>query len=258
MMPYVLDHLPVIGSFTYFLLLWWGYGYYALRRARAGDRLSLSRAMRTQRELWSARMLRRDMRMTDASLLANQERVVGFFASTTLIILAAVLTAMSNATEIAALIEQLPLIGGSTEAELVLKLFVLLLIMVYAFFKVTWALRQYGFASALVGGAPMPDEMVSPEDKARFIENLARLMDNAGHDNNGCLRAYYFAFAVVFWTAGNLAFVVATTIVVLILAEREFRSSAVVCIRDAQVALSDDVTAESLSRQGPGTEPEQT
>ena len=223
------------ASLAYFVVAWWGYGYYARRRAKRGQRPSLSREMRSHRELWGLRLLARDVRVTDASLLANQERVVGFFASTTLIMLAAVLTAISNAEQIAALTRDIPLVRASTESELVLKLFVLLLIMVYAFFKITWALRQYGFASVLVGSAPMPDEALLPAERLRFAENFARLMDRAGHDNNGCLRAYYFAFAVVFWLAGDLAFVLATTAIVLILAEREFRSAAVVCIRDAQV-----------------------
>ena len=226
-----------LTAVAYFLAVWWGYGFYARWRARSGRKLSLSREMRGHRELWSQRLLQRDVRVTDASLLANQERIVGFFASTTLIILAAILTALSSATEIAQLLQRLPLVDESDGNTLVLKLLVLLLIMVYAFFKATWSLRQYGFASVLVGSAPMPEEAVSAEERARFAANLARLMDRAGHDNNGCLRAYYFAFAVVFWVLGNLALVIATTAIVLILAEREFKSVAVVCIRDAQVPL---------------------
>lgn len=231
------NYIAELSAVAYFFAVWWGYGYYAKQRARSGNQLSLSREMKTHRDLWSQRLLQRDMRMTDASLLANQERIVGFFASTTLIILAAILTAISNVNQIAALVGQLPYIGGASGGQLLLKLLVLLLIMVYAFFKVTWSLRQYGFASALVGSAPMPDEDVSAEERARFAENLARLMDRAGHDNNGCLRAYYFAFAVVFWVLGNVAFVIATSIIALILAEREFKSAAVHCIRDAQVAV---------------------
>lgn len=228
-----------LAAVAYFFAAWWGYGFYARRRARSGRKLSLSREMRGHRELWSQRLLQREMRMTDASLLANQERIVGFFASTTLIILAAILTALSSVTEIAQLVQKLPFVGSGGGDALVLKLLVLLLIMVYAFFKATWSLRQYGFASVLVGSAPMPEEAVTNEERDRFAENLARLMDRAGHDNNGCLRAYYFAFAVVFWVLGNLALVIATTAIVLILAEREFKSVAVDCIRDAQVPLSD-------------------
>jgi len=248
------SQLLEIAAAAYFFLTWWGYGQYAKRRAKAGDKRSLSREMRAHRDLWCLRMLDRDMRMTDASLLANQERIVGFFASTTLIILAAILTAISSASQIASLMKQVPLIGGAGETELVLKLLVLLLIMVYAFFKVTWALRQYGFASALVGSAPMPDEDISREERERFARNLARLMDRAGHDNNGCLRAYYFAFAVVFWVLGNIAFVVATTVITLILAEREFKSGAVMCIRDAQVPLtgSQDAAGRSAAKKDTG------
>lgn len=225
------------AALVYFLLVWWGYGFFAKRRARLGDKLSLSRAMRNHRDLWAERMLYRENRISDASLLANQERVVGFFASTTLILLAAVLTALSRAGELAELTRQVPLTGGLSEGEMEFKLLILLLILVYAFFKITWSLRQYGFASVLAGSAPMPDEDISPGDRRRFAEHLGRLMDLAGHDNNGCLRAYYFGLAVVFWLAGNVAFVVATTVVALTLAEREFTSDAVACIRDSYVPI---------------------
>jgi uncharacterized membrane protein len=229
-----------VGAFAYFLAMWVGYVVYAKHRAKRGTLLSLSRGMRAHRELWAARMLDRDVRIMDATLLANQERVSGFFASTTLILLAAVLTAISNASQIAEISGHLPLASGSSKTELEYKLFILLLIMVYAFFKVTWSLRQYGFANVLFGSAPSEAEPVSDEARHRFVSNLARLMDKAGHDNNDCLRAYYFAVAIVFWVAGNVAFVVATTAIVLILAEREFRSPAVACIVDSQVPLATD------------------
>ena len=221
----------------YFLLVWIGYGYYAKHRAKKGEQLSLSRAMRSHRDLWASRMLLRDNRIMDSALLANQERVVGFFASTTLLLLAAVLTALFRAGEIAELTSHVAFGSRHTEAEMEFKLMILLLILVYGFFKITWALRQYGFANVLVGSAPGLDEAVTEETRAVFAGNLARLMDLAGHDNNSCLRAYYFALAVVFWFAGNLAFAIATSVIVLILANREFRSDAVVCIRDAYVPV---------------------
>lgn len=179
-------------------------------------------------------------RILDASLLANQERVVGFFASATLIIVAAVLTALSRAEELQSLALHVSPKGDISLQQIELKLLVLLLIFVYAFFKITWALRQYGFASVLAGSAPMPHESVGSEAKERFAFNFARLMDAAGHDNNSCLRAYYFALAVVFWFAGDLAFVAVTTMVVLVLANREFRSSTVAKILRAEVAYKPD------------------
>lgn len=224
-------------ALTYFVLVWVGYGFYAKRRAQKGEQLSLSRALRSHRELWTTRMLARDNRIMDSSLLANQERVVGFFASTTLLLMAAVLTALSQAAEIAELSSHVPFTSGHTQAEIELKLLILLLILVYAFFKITWALRQYGFASVLVGSAPSLEEDISEAERTRYATHLARLMDLAGHDNNSCLRAYYFSLAVVFWFAGNIAFVVATSLIIVILANREFMSDAVLCIREAYVPV---------------------
>ena len=229
-----------VAAFAYFFLVWWGYGSYAKRRARMGDVLSLSRSLRDHRNAWAERMIWREMRMTDASLLANQERVVGFFASTTLLLLAAVLTAITNAQQIIDLTRQMAWFDGQEVQQFEIKLLLLLLILIYAFFKITWALRQYGFASVLVGSAPMPQEDVSDEERHAFAQNLARLMDAAGHDNNSCLRSYYFMLAMVFWFAGPIPFAVATTLVVLILANREFRSGAVACIKDAYIAPDSD------------------
>lgn len=232
----VVDSLIDFAALAYFLLAWAGYSRYAKNRAQRGVKPSLSRAMRRHRILWAQRMLERENRIIDASLLANQERIVGFFASATLIIVAAVLTALSRAEELEALARHVSPQGDISLQQIELKLMVLLLIFVYAFFKITWALRQYGFASVLAGSAPMPDEPIGREARERFAFNFARLMDAAGHDNNSCLRAYYFALAVVFWFAGDLAFVLVTTVVVGVLANREFRSSTVAKILRAEVA----------------------
>ena len=63
--------------------------------------------MHLHRVRWVEQMLGRDIRVMDASLLASQERVVGFFASTTLILLAAIFTAVSASDEIAMLTGEL-------------------------------------------------------------------------------------------------------------------------------------------------------
>ena len=219
---------------AYFVVIWVGYGLYAKSRAKGSAKATLSRAMRRHRYLCAERMLYRENRIGDAALLANQERVVGFFASTTLLLLAAVLTALSRASELAEITQSIPFISNSV-AELEFKFLVLALILIYAFFKVTWSLRQYGFVSVMVGSAPMPEEDLSPEDRQRFALQLGRLMDLAGHDNNSCLRAYYFGLAVMCWVGGNVAFVVATSLIALVLAEREFASGAVSCIRESEV-----------------------
>jgi len=223
-------------ALAYFFLLWIGYARYAKHRAKKNRKASLSRSLRNHREAWARRLLNREMRMTDASLLANQERVVGFFASTTLLLMAAVLTALTTSEQIAELTSHIPLNGQQTTGQIEAKLALLLLILIYAFFKVTWSLRQYGFAGVVIGGAPDPGEQLTEEQRSRFAENLAKIMDSAGHDNNGCLRAYYFSLSVVCWLWGVVPFLVAATITVFVLYNREFSSGAVLGIQRSYTA----------------------
>ena len=225
-----------LAALLYLALLWIGYDRYARYRARREHKSSLSRSLRKNREAWAHRLLARDMRMTDAGLLASQERVVGFFASTTLLLLAAVLTALTTSEKIAELTSHIPFTQVQTTDQIEAKLALLLLMLIYAFFKVTWSLRQYGFAAVVMGSAPQPDEPITPQQRQAFVENLAKLMDSAGHDNNSCLRAYYFALSVVCWLAGTLPFLVAATITVFVLYKREFRSSAVRGIEGSYIA----------------------
>jgi len=222
-------------SLAYFFLLWGGYASYAKHRAKNSEKSSLSRSLRRHRAAWASRLLDRDMRMTDASLLANQERVVGFFASTTLLLLAAVLTAITTSEQIAEITSHIPLTKQQTTGQIEAKLGLLLLTLIYAFFKVTWSLRQYGFASVVIGAAPQPEEEISDPQRQSYIDNLAKLMDCAGHDNNSCLRAYYFALALVCWLAGTIPFVLTTTIIVLVLYNREFSSRAVESIEQSYI-----------------------
>lgn len=216
-----------IAAMAYFLLLWFGFARYARHHARKGAKASLSRSLRDHREAWAMRLLDREMRMTDASLLANQERVVAFFASTTLLLLAAVLTALTTSEVIAELTSHMPFVREQSTAQVEAKLALLLLILIYAFFKVTWSLRQYGFAGVVMGSAPDPGEELSPEQRQGFAKNLAKIMDSAGHDNNSCLRAYYFSLAVVCWLFGLVPFLAAATLIVFVLYNREFSSTAV-------------------------------
>jgi len=223
-------------ALAYFFLLWIGYARYAKHRAKKNQQASLSRSLRNHREAWALRLLKRDMRMTDASLLANQERVVGFFASTTLLLMAAIFTALTTSEQIAELTSHIPFAQRQSTGQIEAKLALLLLIMIYAFFKVTWSLRQYGFAAVVIGGAPDPGEQLSQEQCTVFAQNLAKIMDCAGHDNNSCLRAYYFALAVVCWLSGVVPFLLASTLTVFVLYNREFKSSAVLGIQRAYIA----------------------
>ncbi|MDP5053292.1 MAG: DUF599 domain-containing protein [Congregibacter sp.] len=236
-------HIPFdpleMSALAYFLFLWAGYARYAKYRAKKGRGASLSRSLRDHREAWARRLLGREMRMTDASLLASQERVVGFFASATLLLMAAVLTALTTSEQIAELSSHIPFAQHQSRGQIEAKLALLLIILIYAFFKVTWSLRQYGFAAVVMGAAPDATEHLSADQESAFACNFAKLMDSAGHDNNSGLRAYYFALSVMCWIFGTVPFLMATTITVLVLYRREFVSNTIDAIKRALVLPGD-------------------
>jgi uncharacterized membrane protein len=77
------------------------------------------------------------------------------------------------------------------------KIFLLTGVFIYAFFKFTWALRQYNYACALIGAAPPPD---APSARTEALaEHTAEVLSLAVTSFNGGLRAYYFALAALAW-----------------------------------------------------------
>ena len=215
-------------ALLYFFIIWIGYSNFAKYMAKRTH--CLASVLDVHRVSWMERMMLRENRIGDAALLANLERNVNFMASTTVIIVAAVLTALTSASKWV-LFES---VGSGFNQY---KLGLLLFIMVYAFFSFTWSLRQYGFGSVLVGAAPMPDqEEFNARQHKEYAYSTGKILDQAGHAFNYGLRAYYFAMASLAWFIHPLLFMFATTLVVAVLYRREFSSKALkLLVMDADI-----------------------
>lgn len=142
---------------------------------------------------------------------------------------------MTNSDQIAIITSHIPFSEHQSTRQVEAKLALLLMMLIYAFFKVTWSLRQYSFAAVLVGSAPQPEEKISADVRQQVAASIAKLIDSAGHDNNSCLRAYYFGLAVVCWLYGTVFFLAATTITLFVLSRREFKSAAMMKIEQSLV-----------------------
>lgn len=181
--------------------------------------------MQWYRVEWMLRMLERDMRMPDAAIISNLERVIGFFASTSILILAGLVTALTATDAAIEVLSTLPLAEPTSDVQYELKILLLILIFIFAFFNFTWSLRQYSFANVLIGAAPAPDsDEIDEEERRRFAISTAKVIDQAGHSYNYGLRSYYFAMAVMGWFIHPLVFVASYGLVVWVLYLREFRS----------------------------------
>jgi len=204
-------------------MCWAGYTRYASWRGR--DTACLASVLHLYRQDWMRRMLLRDNRIADANVIGNLERNAGFFASSTLIILAGVLTALGASERAVSLLADLPFAQPVSRGLSEIKLLALAVVFVYAFFTFSWCMRQYNFAAVLVASAPMAGERnVSDLERKSFAERAARVISMAANQFNFGLRAYYFGMATLAWFIHPWFFMVVTAGVVLVLYRREFHS----------------------------------
>lgn len=206
-------------ALVWFVLLWVGYD--RLVDMPIWKRTSLNRAMRERRVAWMRQMAARENRMPDVVLLGHLMQSVSFFASASMIVVAALLGALGALDQIRAAVGDLHFAPASKSAWQV-KLFILIAMFVYSFFKFTWSLRQWNYCCVLVGGAP---QAPMPEaEAAKVAFNAGLVATGAAVNFNHGLRAYYFALGMLAWFIHPWAFIAATLLVVGVLVRRQYRS----------------------------------
>ncbi len=210
-----------IGALLLFVLSWAGYALFAEWRAKSMP--SLHNTMDRYRRDWMVRMIERDNRMVDVNIMRNLTRSSQFFASTTMLVLGALIALLGYVQQAMEVVSGLPFTVKASQRLLEIKIVLLVLIFVYAFFKFSWAIRQLGFCSTLVGAAPKPPKE-NPEQYSADIERIAAVTSYAGTNFNDGLRSYYFALAAMTWFLHPYLMIVATAWVVYVLHHREFDS----------------------------------
>ncbi|SDK13787.1 DUF599 domain-containing protein [Microbulbifer yueqingensis] len=232
-----------IASVAGFFITWAGYTIFARRRAKVS--WCLASSMQWYRVEWMLRMLERDMRMPDTAIIGNLERVIGFFASTSILILAGLVTALTANQAAIQVLGTLPFAEPTTVQQFELKVMLLIVIFIFAFFNFTWSLRQYSFANVLIGAAPLADDReTSEEERRRFAISTAKVIDQAGHSYNYGLRSYYFAMSVMGWFVHPLLFIASYLVVALVLFLREFRSRTLRAILAAEGKVLEQTTGD--------------
>lgn len=210
-----------ITALAFFLVCWNGYPLLAAWRAKHHP--SLHSTMDRYRRDWMLRMIERDNRMVDVNIMRNLTRSSQFFASTTMLVLGALLALLGYVQQAMDVVSGLPFTVKASQRLLEIKMLLLVLIFVYAFFKFSWAIRQLGFCSTLVGAAPKQPKD-NPEQYAAEVNRIAAITSYAGTNFNNGLRSYYFALAAMTWFLHPYLMLIATAWVVFVLQHREFAS----------------------------------
>jgi uncharacterized membrane protein len=210
-----------ITGLVFLIAAWVTYAAFA---SRHGSRVpSLHNRMDYYRREWMVRMIERDNRMVDVNVMRNVTRSSQFFASTTMLILGALIALTGYVQQALDLVSGLPFTMKGSARLLEIKIGLLIGIFVYAFFKFSWAIRQLNFCGIMVAAAPKQPKD-NPEQFAPLINSVAKITSYAGENFNSGLRAYYFALAALAWFLHPWLMIIGTTWVVAVLYRREFAS----------------------------------
>ncbi len=219
----VFSHFADWFALGWFVFAWCGYTLYARRVAVERD--SLTATLYAYRIDWMRNMLTHDNRIADVALLGNLAAMVNFLATTTILVLAGIVTMLSSTEKLLSVLENHAYVVPATREEVQFKLLVLAVIFVFAFFKFTWSMRQHTFCNIVMGALPTVRAGEENAEHLQLAEYAARISDRAGNEFNYGLRSYYFALAALAWFLGPWPFVGVTTLTVYVLYRREFKST---------------------------------
>lgn len=211
------DLIALILFFTaWYSIAWIG------RHRKDNEKLTLSSISKNYRNQWMLHLLERDNRMSDVALIGNLMRSVSFFASTSILILASVIAVFGVVDEALKIFHDIPYAQQVTAAFWKLKLFLMVFIFIYAFFKLVWSLRQFNSTVIMIGAAP--DEFDSDEDRFSYANNLGIVLNRASQHFIEGMRGFEFALAAMAWFIHPVVFIMATVLVSLVIYRREFAS----------------------------------
>jgi len=219
-------------ALAFFLASWIGYTIFADHSR--WTRFSVTTAMDRYRRAWMSEMLARDVRILDTQIVGNLLSGIGFFASATILVVGGLVAVLGAADQALGALSELPFAVTTTRPAWEIKVLLLITIFVYAFFKFAWAFRLSNYCSILIGSAPARDIGTEPTPGAKtHAKRTAAVVSLSSQHFNRGLRAYFFALGALGWFVHPALFVFATAWVVLILYRREFRSRALMAVREA-------------------------
>ena len=184
------------AALALFFVCWLGYGpLLGLIGRKSG---SLNDDMLHVRRIWMQAMTRREMRLVDSQLLGHSINPASFFASTNLLLIAAVAGILFGGES---RLQGFAAVGAEDVPLRMLegKLALVLICLARGFLDFIWALRQLNYTLALIGAAPEDER-----ENAAFGEAAANLINPALASFSQGVRGYYFALAAAAWLFGPL------------------------------------------------------
>lgn len=219
------------GALAFFLATWIFLGWLIDRSP--WHKHTLSAAMKFQRREWMRQMAARQVRLVDANIITGLQQATSFFASTALLAVGAGFALLTAADTIIGVFEESFAHLQIDRATFYVKAVFLMSLYAYAFFKFGWAYRLFNYSAVMLAATPEAGQPGAEDAAAAVAEmNIAA----AGQFTHG-LRAFFLAIAVLAWFITWWGFVIATLVIVLSLANRQFNSRARFVTQDVMARM---------------------
>ena len=237
------------AALALFVALWAGYPYLTLWLGRTRGAINLD--MTAIRLAWMRAMARYpERRLLDGQLLGHTLNTATFFASTNLILIAAVAGALFGGERTYRAILDIPLLSHGPRLLFEFKLILVLLTLAGGLFDFIWAIRQLGYCLTLTGAAP---QGMAPAQADRYALAAGRIFDHTIKSYNAGVRAYYFSLAAAAWLIQPIAFALCALGAVALLLARQTISPTALAVREARAVIDDADQAERPTPIGQDT-----
>ena len=213
-----------------FVAAWFGYNIFCDREMQSARGLRL--LLWENRLEWARQMVVRDQRLLDTALIGHMMNGVSFYANTTIYIVAALIATAGALDSLVHFASEMPFSGKQSKPLVQAKLLLLITVFVFAYFKFTWAHRQYTLLLTLIGATP--DRSRPPDELEEHAQKCARINTLAGDEFNRGVRSYYFGFAALGWFLHVALFAALTWLILVVLWRRDFRSPTIRAISRPQ------------------------
>lgn len=219
------------AALALFFLCWLGYD--PLLRLIARRSGALNDDMLTVRHAWMTAMTHREIRLLDSQLLGHSINSGSFFASSNLLLIAAVAGILFGGD---AVMKGFAAVGAEDVPVRILeaKLALIVACLARGLLDFIWSIRQMNYALALIGAAP---EVHDEADKVAYGAATAQVLNPALAAFSQGVRGYYFALAAAAWLFGPLLLAAGVASAFSLLVWRQSASPAARAIRTAKRIL---------------------
>ena len=221
--------LSDIFAVILFLLCWFSINWISnhYKNKEKNTLYSLSKSYRNQ---WMLNLLERDNRISDVALVGHLMRSTSFFASTSLLVLASLIAVFGVIDKAMKVVDDIPFAMHVSAAFWKIKLLLIIVIFIFAFFKLVWSIRQYNYTIIMIGAAPS----IFDDDKQMYsyANNLGIVINRASRHFVDGMRGFEYALAALAWFIHPFVFIAATLLVTRVIYRREFSSRTLQAMED--------------------------